>query len=468
MEALAAQLDRLDEALSLAVGEALDGNALAGCDDAELLRVLATASRLGRLVDAALVEATGHVHERCLTAERVDRLSTRMGCRDTNELLRRATRCSAQRASELVRAADAVHRRTALSSGELLTADYPSLREALGAGEVSSEALGGIVRALDKALPAATVAQRLAADTELAAAASGTAPDQAPPAGADDLRWQAQVWAMVLDQDGAEPREDRAQRLREIRVGRVRDGLASVRGYLLADVAAQLTLLTDAIDNPKRQPSFGPAADDDDPPERLADTRTAGQRRHDAFAAILTAAAGCADMPTLGGAAPTLTVVVRAEDLVAGVGFAHIDGIDEPVPLEVARHVGCCGKIERITCDSFGRILDIQVQDRIFTPQQRRAIATRDGGCVIPGCRIKAVCCEIHHAQEWAEGGPTSTDNGVTLCWFHHRTLGSSGWEVRIRDGVPEVRGPSWWDPHRRWRRAAKHPLWMRPRARTG
>ncbi|WP_354002933.1 HNH endonuclease signature motif containing protein [Microbacterium elymi] len=95
----------------------------------------------------------------------------------------------------------------------------------------------------------------------------------------------------------------------------------------------------------------------------------------------------------------------------------------------------------------------------------------RDGGCAIPGCNVRATWCEIHHVREHSEGGETSTDNGVALCWFHHRTLETSGWEVRILNGVPQVRGPAWWDPHRRWRPVDNHPLWMRKRVgahRTG
>jgi len=40
------------------------------------------------------------------------------------------------------------------------------------------------------------------------------------------------------------------------------------------------------------------------------------------------------------------------------------------------------------------------------------------------------------------------------LCWHHHRTIETSGWEIRMRDGTPEVRPPTWIDPQRRWRPA--------------
>ncbi|WP_460572313.1 HNH endonuclease signature motif containing protein [Humibacter soli] len=78
-------------------------------------------------------------------------------------------------------------------------------------------------------------------------------------------------------------------------------------------------------------------------------------------------------------------------------------------------------------------------------------MAARDGGCAIPGCRIPASWCEVHHVQEHSRGGPTHTDNGVTLCWFHHRTINTNGWAIRMRHGVPHVQAPGWIDPTRQW-----------------
>ena len=50
------------------------------------------------------------------------------------------------------------------------------------------------------------------------------------------------------------------------------------------------------------------------------------------------------------------------------------------------------------------------------------------------------------------------------LCWFHHRTLDTSGWMVRMNHGVPEVRGPYWWDAKLKWRPVTKSPVRMRER----
>ena len=175
---------------------------------------------------------------------------------------------------------------------------------------------------------------------------------------------------------------------------------------------------------------------------------------NDAFAGILAAAAASADTPTLGGAAPTLVVTVSESQLDRADGVAFVDGPDGevPVPAASARHIGCHGTIHRVALGANGAIKSLQVTDRVFAWWQRRAIATRDGGCVIPGCRVRAAWCEVHHVVEHSRGGPTDTDNGVLLCWHHHRTIETSGWEIRMVDGVPQVRAPGWIDARRPWR----------------
>ncbi len=194
-----------------------------------------------------------------------------------------------------------------------------------------------------------------------------------------------------------------------------------------------------------------PVPDDDD-------VRTPAQKRHDTFATALFTAASRALLPTIGGAAPTLVVSVREEDLLSGTGWAHTDGADEAVPLAAARHVACAGVVQRIALGGDGRVKRIGTEERVFNRHQRRAIALRDGNCIIPGCGVPAGWCEIHHVTEHAHGGATHTDNGVLLCWFHHRHLDRSGWRIRMNRGVPEVRPPVWVEAEPRWRVATTSP----------
>ncbi len=58
-----------------------------------------------------------------------------------------------------------------------------------------------------------------------------------------------------------------------------------------------------------------------------------------------------------------------------------------------------------------------------------------------------------------ADHGPTHPDNGVLLCWFHHRSIDTSGWHVRMIRGMPEVQAPHWIDPDGAWRPARGSPL---------
>lgn len=475
MKDLAATLHDVEQTLAAAVSDAFGSGLLRSADDAELVVVTAQAAAVGRLAEALLVGAVAEVTERVDAAPHAERITTRHDCRSVKELVQRLTRQSSRTVNDVLRGARAVAQPVSMSTGEVLPAAYPAMRGALASGAVGVDGLVAVVGALDSA--GCDLAARLAADEELAAVAQGWGADGGPSPCADDLRLQAQVWAMYLDQDGAEPRESRAMRKRGLTLGICSDGLVPVRGNLLPEVAGQLGTLIDSILNPKTDgpavpagPRFTDSGGDDrtDPgtgTEEQADPRTRVQRQHDALATILTVAARAGGLPTIGGAAPTLVVSVTEDDLRTGSGYAHLAGCTEPVSLAVARQVACAGTIQRVTSDAGGRIRAIHTQERVFDSHQRKAITLRDGGCIIPGCHVPAAWCEIHHVEEHSRGGPTHTDNGVLLCWHHHRTLDSGGWSIRMRSGVPEVRGPYWWDAGARWRPVTTSPIRMRQMA---
>ncbi|WP_374190842.1 HNH endonuclease signature motif containing protein [Aeromicrobium sp. YIM 150415] len=57
---------------------------------------------------------------------------------------------------------------------------------------------------------------------------------------------------------------------------------------------------------------------------------------------------------------------------------------------------------------------------------------------------IAATECEAHHVRPWADGGPTSIDNGVLLCAHHHHKIHHTRWRVVInpRDRLPDFYPP--------------------------
>ncbi len=90
--------------------------------------------------------------------------------------------------------------------------------------------------------------------------------------------------------------------------------------------------------------------------------------------------------------------------------------------------------------------------ERTATPAQRRALAVRDRGCIVPGCGVVAEACQVHHVTEWAAGGASDPENLVLLCWAHHRQVDLRMWSIEpagatgspIPADRPSGAGASW------------------------
>ncbi|MGB3411393.1 MAG: HNH endonuclease signature motif containing protein, partial [Microthrixaceae bacterium] len=71
-------------------------------------------------------------------------------------------------------------------------------------------------------------------------------------------------------------------------------------------------------------------------------------------------------------------------------------------------------------------------QIRYATPEQRRALASRDGGCVFPGCDMPHAWTDAHHVTWWRNGGTTDIDQLISLCRRHHGVAHTTGWNVTL------------------------------------
>jgi hypothetical protein len=106
------------------------------------------------------------------------------------------------------------------------------------------------------------------------------------------------------------------------------------------------------------------------------------------------------------------------------------------VSLETARRLSCDASIVRITENGAGEPLDVGRKTRSIPPALRRALQSRDQGCVFPGCTHKRYV-DGHHIRHWAEGGETKLSNLVSLCRFHHRAVHEGGIVIeRLDDGA--------------------------------
>jgi hypothetical protein len=69
-----------------------------------------------------------------------------------------------------------------------------------------------------------------------------------------------------------------------------------------------------------------------------------------------------------------------------------------------------------------------------YTPSAAlaRFVRARDRRCRFPGCRARAIVCDLDHTLPWP-AGPTAAANLCSLCRHHHRLRHQApGWSMRV------------------------------------
>lgn len=131
-----------------------------------------------------------------------------------------------------------------------------------------------------------------------------------------------------------------------------------------------------------------------------------------------------------------IVVQVDAETLTDGQCPGRSELEDGPcIAAESARRLACDATTVRMVEDDDGMPLGVGRKSRSIPPAIRRALKSRDGGCVFPGCTARHFI-EGHHVQHWADGGTTGLDNPVQLCHSHHRLVHEGGFEVHADDAA--------------------------------
>ncbi len=77
-----------------------------------------------------------------------------------------------------------------------------------------------------------------------------------------------------------------------------------------------------------------------------------------------------------------------------------------------------------------GHLLDRGRTTYAVTGALRDFLVARDVTCRHPGCTRPAARCQVDHAVEWADGGPTDTANTGLLCIRHHQLKTHGGWQI--------------------------------------
>jgi hypothetical protein len=85
--------------------------------------------------------------------------------------------------------------------------------------------------------------------------------------------------------------------------------------------------------------------------------------------------------------------------------------------------------------------LDVGPATETIAAHLRRAVTTPHPHWAFPGCAQPASVCEIHHIIPRSRGGPTSLDNLLTMCTYHHKIV-IHRWAVAVRAGGGGGPGP--------------------------
>jgi len=403
--------------------------------DAGLVRVVDALGAVRRGVDALLARAAAEVARRSGPEFGELGLAKAQGHHNAGRLVAASTGGSRSDAARLIAVGSATATRESFV-GERMPSRRPHVASALDRAAISVEAASTITTMLDR------VAIR--ADADLLGVAEAALAELAERAPLELLVRGVREAEARLDADGVEPREEQLRDERSLTIREDRHGVVHLHARLDAESAAPVKAAVEALVGDalrRREPRPG------DPRQVVDDRRSIPQLRADALAAIARHVLGCEQ--SVAPLAKT-TVVVRVDlaTLVAGLGDARIDGLDQPISAATARRLSADAELIPAVLGGPSLPLDLGRGARLFTRAQRLALGERDGGCASCGQNVGYV--EAHHIRWWErDAGPTDLANGVLLCSFCHHLIHREGWEIRAESDAIWFIPPPHVDPER-------------------
>jgi hypothetical protein len=169
------------------------------------------------------------------------------------------------------------------------------------------------------------------------------------------------------------------------------------------------------------------------------DTRSHAQRQHDALGALLRGQLGDPKLGRHNGLPVTVIVTATLEQLQTAAGIAVTGGTTLLPMRDVIRMASHAHHYLCIYDKHTQRPLYLGRTKRIATGDQRLVLHALARGCTAPGCDVPGYHTEIHHIDEWANGGSTDIDTLTLACKTDHGTVKPGGWRTRKRkDGRTE------------------------------
>ena len=232
--------------------------------------------------------------------------------------------------------------------------------------------------------------------------------------------WHTQVRGLIdlIDTDGGhDPADDETRN--SLTLAATFQGLTHVSGKLAGDTGETVRHSIDTV----ADELFRRCTRDHDHTPDLPVPRRATLRAL-ALAEICRRALAT-DPATTVAPRPEIVLVIPASDPTAAT-TPHAVAVQDGT----YRTLLCDPDLYPVVIDSLGVPLDLGRTTRYATPAQRRALATRDGGCIFPGCEHTIGWCDIHHVQPWHHHGPTDLPLLAPLCRRHHGVAHRRGWTL--------------------------------------
>jgi len=310
--------------------------------------------------------------------------------------------------------------RAEVDLAQALDRDRPRLRRGLAAGAVSLEQARVITRSLDE-LPAQLGRDVVdSAETLLVGYAGEFRPSALRRIGRHILDVAAPEVAEAEEAKRLQREEQAAREKASLRFRPRGDGTTAFSGLLPDADATRWRAYLEAYTSP-RHPG-GPGNGEPGEADRIPPHRKLAH----AFTALLEHL-DPARLPAHGGDATTVMVTVTYEQLLTDLATAGLVDADldagANLSAEQARRLACTARILPVVLGGQGEVLDVGRARRVFSTAIRKALKLRDRRCRTEGCTVPADWCEAHHLVPWSRGGPTSLDNGICLCSFHHHRI---------------------------------------------
>jgi hypothetical protein len=314
-------------------------------------------------------------------------------------------------------------------TGPPLPPDLALLGDAVAAGAIGEDHLRVIGKAMDRLPSCVSADERVEVEASLVR--------EAAKSDADIVRAAANRIDEIFNPDGDFDEADRARRRGVVLGPQGRDGMTRVSGYLDPEARAYVEVAAAAV-RPGRHLPDGTVED-------TPDDRSASQRCHDGIKLGLKAGIAAGGLGSHRGHAVTViarTTLAELNQAARAVSDPHVSmpspartGGSTALPMrDLIRMATDAIHYLAVFDDHSDRPLYLGRQKRIATADQRMICYSRDGGCTRPNCTQPGYHSEVHHAVDWAAGGPTDADMLFFACGPDHKLVSEGRWRTEVTD----------------------------------